>query len=1732
MAKRLRERAGSQLADSFAFRPAPPPAPAAAGVPQDAPVNRCLVYCRLRPAKTGEINEKDGSYELLKLGGKQVRVDEDKFYDYDGTFGGQSTQGEIFDGVGRPNVDHVFRGFCSAIMCYGQTGTGKSFTMCNNKPGQEGIIPRAAQHIYRRISEDPSRKYKVVGQFVQIYRDALGDLMDPLGGKVDLRYDEKQGVTLPGCTETELATVEDFMALYEEGNSRRVVTATKMNPESSRGHTALVVWIISEPVGDDEGGTIRGKITFIDLAGYERFSKTGVGGDPVMKDEAKTINASLLALGHVVSALSQGEKHIPWRNAKLTRLLQDSIGGNSRTSIMLTVGPSSEHLHESTNTLQFGARAMAVKVSAKRSENVDYQKLAAKLQHMLAEKEDRINVLELAATSHQMELEAVKERHARDTEVLRERQRVGLNKLLEEGASKEQLERLIKQNEVEEQDLVEQHQLEIDNTQETFQTENRRILGEMEDGHRQLAADLKQKVAALELQLVGRDKQLQAAVDTIHALMEEKGEPVSREALVAEVLASSADGTDAGEITAVCAAQAGGADAEELRKVKEELAAVERELRHVREEEQHLRTEIDSTRQAADDKVGKMKKSYSALTVMVKKLKEDAKGAEERGQMAAANAAKTAEQSAKEIEAARKEHAADTAALDAKLRQALRTVDVYANQLEQVSAEASAKAAAMRSELEAETAKTVAQLESEREHWAGERDRLEGARKSAETERADMLVLVERAVDRATDERKRVEETLEQMEALEVERERLEQAVLQSRLQQEAEAADRERERKLMEQTLRDAERVRMDASARQKAEAEAQAAELRRAAEEEAALRRRAEVAQKEAAQRHQVALEDLTQKLRFALEESEKAKADVEICSTRAMKSAAEEQEKLKEEYEAREAQLRARAADSERLLSIYTDQLKQASDDAAARADALRKQHEEESAATHAKLEAERAERQAERLRHEHDRKADAEALRAAQEGAKRTSEAAARKKEIAERLVDEAKELTRAKLDSAQSALDAQRAELKRLKQALADAECAKGDALVGKERHKSQMIADLVHAGRMRPPRDAPPLLQDAEQYEAELSCDEVRHFFRCSVVVLGDSATGKTSVSHCITSMEPKVFKSLPQVSPTLQWERHTVAEGATQKSLRGSSKVPHAVHFEVWDTPCDISSVSHIPPASLPCSRAVYLVTVPLDLLGSETGEGMMEWERSVRPRLESQLRAVRAASSGRLPKGVKIPVVLCGTRRDLLPASSRGAADALSLLEMPVAWLRQVQEEQHVFHLESAFAVSCKDWSVLPAHAAELGLPDSVGFPGLLSHLAAVCRRRFPLVPSAILEGNAEATVQDLAERPDQLEAWLASQPSTRDAALNSQMGLLTLAMHVQRLRGWNRWNIGGGEWAALLASHLRQPPDLLPARAQQVTAALAAAGLVIDFQDPATGERVIVIEPQLVARMISSASAPHIFLTQTGGGEPASPIGSPGRRLGTQLAVFGARDAASAHLTAKRALAAEGFSVDQLTTAQWQQCYNGVVTADSAKVVFGRCVAYFGGSTALLMGFLSALGGAFVLKTEQEPAWFVPCMAVTRLTPMAEAWLRRRLGDGYKSTAFVSSRPFPLARYHSAAGHLYSKYGVSWCAKRDAVILRAKDGSWGYVQWRPRCLIAVGKAEGGFESLLGELREFLPETEEAPADKMLRPVPELSAQLAASCAGPIEGGWAAISTGGLPDEASPFPDWRAIR
>ncbi|KAJ9473589.1 hypothetical protein DIPPA_22233 [Diplonema papillatum] len=437
---------------------------------------RCLVYCRLRPVQP---DEDAGIYKHLKLRKQSITVDETT-YVFDRTFKPRGTQEAVFQEVARPLVDHVVEGYNAAITAYGQPGTGKSFTMSNFKPGQEGIIPRSAGHLFELIENTPTKTFSLSANFVQIYRDKLTDLMDEGQARVVVRFTKEKGVELINCTTVQIGSKEDFMAMYREGVSRSVVRPTKKSPESSRGHTALVLHVrVSSNGPADVSKRASGKITFLDLAGCDQRLEE----PPCHQNtagEVKQINASLASLGAVVAALSACRKKVPWNQSGLTRLMQDSLGGTCRSAVVHTVGPAAvDNLPAAEHGFALCNRAMAIRSVAKQELAIDYQKLAAQLQAELNAKNAKIDSLERAAKRRAVEDFRLEARLAGDTQRLRRHHADELRQLVAAGATPGTIQRLLDVHATEDEDLQDEHH----NEREFAQEQRAGKLRDLQDEH-------------------------------------------------------------------------------------------------------------------------------------------------------------------------------------------------------------------------------------------------------------------------------------------------------------------------------------------------------------------------------------------------------------------------------------------------------------------------------------------------------------------------------------------------------------------------------------------------------------------------------------------------------------------------------------------------------------------------------------------------------------------------------------------------------------------------------------------------------------------------------------------------------------------------------------------------------------------------------------------------------------------------------------------------------------------------------------------------------------------------------------------------------------------------------------------------------------------------------------------------------------------------------------------------
>ncbi|KAJ8265253.1 hypothetical protein COCON_G00143520 [Conger conger] len=287
-----------------------------------------------------------------------------KVFTFDSVYDSNSKQVDLYDETFRPLVDSVLLGFNGTIFAYGQTGTGKTYTMegVRNDPERRGVIPNSFEHIFTHISRSQNQQYLVRASYLEIYQEEIRDLLSKdQARRLELKERPDTGVYVKDLSSFVTKSVKEIEHVMNVGNQNRSVGSTNMNEHSSRSHAIFVITIECSELGLDGENHIRvGKLNLVDLAGSERQAKTGAQGERLK--EATKINLSLSALGNVISALVDGRStHIPYRDSKLTRLLQDSLGGNARTVMVANIGPASYNVEETLTTLRYSNRAKNIK---------------------------------------------------------------------------------------------------------------------------------------------------------------------------------------------------------------------------------------------------------------------------------------------------------------------------------------------------------------------------------------------------------------------------------------------------------------------------------------------------------------------------------------------------------------------------------------------------------------------------------------------------------------------------------------------------------------------------------------------------------------------------------------------------------------------------------------------------------------------------------------------------------------------------------------------------------------------------------------------------------------------------------------------------------------------------------------------------------------------------------------------------------------------------------------------------------------------------------------------------------------------------------------------------------------------------------------------------------------------------------------------------------------------------
>ncbi|KZP14532.1 kinesin-domain-containing protein [Athelia psychrophila] len=336
------------------------------------------VFCRVRPVLPSD--EEDGTQadmvfpdrrdhkEIVLSASSESAMGQERKevynFGFDRVFEPHSTQADVFEEISQL-AHSCTDGYNVCIFAYGQTGSGKSFTMeGGNTESSMGMIPRAVEQVFRVAEELKSKgwEYTMEGQFLEIYNETINDLLGKHEfdkKKHEIKHDPKTlRTSVTDATVLPLSSPAHVRALLALAQGRRSVAATLMNERSSRSHSVFTLRITGANCATGE--RCAGSLNLVDLAGSERLEKSGAGSDKDRLRETQNINKSLSALGDVIAALGEkgekGDKHIPYRNSKLTYLLQNSLSGNSKTLMVLNLSPLAAHLNESLTSLRFATK--------------------------------------------------------------------------------------------------------------------------------------------------------------------------------------------------------------------------------------------------------------------------------------------------------------------------------------------------------------------------------------------------------------------------------------------------------------------------------------------------------------------------------------------------------------------------------------------------------------------------------------------------------------------------------------------------------------------------------------------------------------------------------------------------------------------------------------------------------------------------------------------------------------------------------------------------------------------------------------------------------------------------------------------------------------------------------------------------------------------------------------------------------------------------------------------------------------------------------------------------------------------------------------------------------------------------------------------------------------------------------------------------------------------------------
>ena len=332
------------------------------------------VCLRIRPFSLQEKGRNDTKCITVMSNDQLVFINKNirRNYTYNLVFGEDSTQEDIFYNCSiNKLLDSAMDGYSVTVFAYGQTGSGKTYTimgrddsinekiLTNDK--YSGIMPKSIKYIWSAVG-NRDEKFYIKVSFLEIYNEQINDLLNPGNTNLQIRWDQKQGFFVEGLLVIECKKPDDIVEVILQGTKNRKRGSHELNKDSSRSHSILTIYIISEFQNQGESYKKYGKISFVDLAGSERLKESKSQGG--MVKETGNINKSLFVLGKVISSLTEKKntnQYIAYRDSKLTMLLMDSIGGTSKTLMIACVSPSTTYADETMSTLNYASRTMNIK---------------------------------------------------------------------------------------------------------------------------------------------------------------------------------------------------------------------------------------------------------------------------------------------------------------------------------------------------------------------------------------------------------------------------------------------------------------------------------------------------------------------------------------------------------------------------------------------------------------------------------------------------------------------------------------------------------------------------------------------------------------------------------------------------------------------------------------------------------------------------------------------------------------------------------------------------------------------------------------------------------------------------------------------------------------------------------------------------------------------------------------------------------------------------------------------------------------------------------------------------------------------------------------------------------------------------------------------------------------------------------------------------------------------------